>query len=348
MNILADFHHADLYYSLQLLFEKRLGHNLLRPIGLDWYTEGFWMVYDSPDTAEQYLGLSQGFTPPDGTLPLNDVINRSKGLYQCRDDHNKTWNFGITLETFKEMDIDIVIASIPAHIPRFKRLITEYKPNAKLIVQIGNEFQEVVNNLHEVPNLLASVKERPVPGNCNAVFYHQEFDTNIFKPASFTPDHSIASFINVYAHNTGFTDFMTLKSMMPEFDLFSYGAQNADGVVNTTEEMAQIMRGSMFGFHSKAMGDGFGHILYNWFACGRPVITRISDYKGKLGEELLEHGVTCFDLDRCSFDELRDSIVNIAPYRYEFMAQQVFQRFQETVQYDREEMRIKEFLAQLN
>lgn len=348
MNILADFHHADLYYSLQLLFEKRLGHSLFRPIGIDWYSKGFWMVYDSPDTAEQYLGLSQGHKPPDGTLPLNDLDEVIDECYICKDEHNNTINKAVTLETFKKMDIDIVIASIPAHLPRFKRLITEHKPNAKLIFQQGNMFSEILNNLHEVPNLLSSTAVFSVPGSCNATFYHQEFDTTIFTPASFQPNHIISSFINVYDHNTGFTDYMTLKAMMPEFDLYSYGAQNMDGVVNTTTEMAALMHESMFGFHVKGMGDGFGHILYNWFACGRPVITRISDYKGKLGEELLEHDVTCFDLDRCSLEEVRDKIINIPPHQYTWMCQQVRQRFDDRVNYDKEELQVREFLKHLN
>jgi hypothetical protein len=34
MKILVDFvGHADLYYSMHLLFEKRLGHELYRPTG---------------------------------------------------------------------------------------------------------------------------------------------------------------------------------------------------------------------------------------------------------------------------------------------------------------------------
>lgn len=312
---------------------------------MEWYEEGFWSIYNHPDTAKQYLEINS--QPLDGTQPLNDGMG-SKGMYTIEDKHNGSTQKAITLEAFKKMDIDIVIASIPAHVPLFKKLIAQHKPNAKLIVQIGNEFTEILNNLHEIPNLLASVKERPVPASCNAVFYHQPFDTDIFRPSSEAPQRAITSFINCYHDNGGFADFMTLRAMMPEYDFRSYGSQNTDGVVDTTAEMAGLMRQCAFGFHSKRMGDGFGHVLYNFYACGKPVITRLSDYKGKLGEELLEHGVTCFDLDTCSFDEVRDRIVTMPEHEYAYMCQMAYQRFVDTVNYDAEEKKIADFLERLN
>lgn len=60
MKVLADHHHDDLYESLRILFEDRLGWELYRPIGTEWYTEGYWDVYNHPDTVTQYLGLQIG------------------------------------------------------------------------------------------------------------------------------------------------------------------------------------------------------------------------------------------------------------------------------------------------
>lgn len=42
MRALVDRHQADLYYSLQLLFEDRLGVQLFTPIGHEWWDEGYW------------------------------------------------------------------------------------------------------------------------------------------------------------------------------------------------------------------------------------------------------------------------------------------------------------------
>ena len=343
MLIFSDFHQQDLFYSLQLLFQKRLGYNLFRPIGLEWYKEGFWKVYDHPDTAEQFLGMRQGYQPKDGTLPLNDEIVPLHDYYICKDEHNNSSNKAITLEQFKKMDIDIVIASIPQHIKPFKELAK--MKGAKFIFQMGNVFPEV--NLNEIPNLMANTLPQNIPLTCNYIQYHQEFDLNIFKPSDFSPTKLITNFINILGNNGGYVDYLSLKAEMPDWTFKSYGARNDDGIMNTTEEIATQMQRSAWGFHSKAMGDGYGHILYNWFACGRPIITRLSDYKDKLGEELLVDMETCLLLDNRSYAELYYIISTLPPIKYDWMCQQVHNRFLDKVNYDLEEIKIKEFLSKL-
>ena len=103
----------------------------------------------------------------------------------------------------------------------------------------------------------------------------------------------------------------------------------------------------MWGFHAKWGGDGFGHILYNWYAAGKPVITSISDYKDKLGGELLEDGVTCIDIDRKNHEQVADSIRTMSESHYTWMAQQAYQRFCEKVNYNEEEQKIREWLGGL-
>ncbi|HXI97147.1 MAG TPA: hypothetical protein VNG04_13530, partial [Candidatus Acidoferrum sp.] len=57
MNVLADKHHAGLFHSLQLL-AGRLGWTLYTPVGLDWWTEGYWRFgrgYGDDRLAQQFL-----------------------------------------------------------------------------------------------------------------------------------------------------------------------------------------------------------------------------------------------------------------------------------------------------
>ncbi|MEK6881264.1 MAG: hypothetical protein AABY22_16705, partial [Nanoarchaeota archaeon] len=158
MKVFTDFHHGDLYYSFQLLFEKRLGWELYRPIGTDWQSEGFWKIADpygdNSDTIMQFLGISPGWKPKDQTPPLNDVSYKEGDVYQLFEYPHGTRHKAITLETFKEMDIDIVIASIPAHFAPFQRLIDLYKPKAKLICHFGNILWNVTDH-PEVKNIMA-------------------------------------------------------------------------------------------------------------------------------------------------------------------------------------------------
>ena len=67
MNVFCDFHHTELYHSIKLLFEDRLGFNLYRPIGMEWQEQGYWKVFDHPATAAQFLSVNQKFDPgPEG------------------------------------------------------------------------------------------------------------------------------------------------------------------------------------------------------------------------------------------------------------------------------------------
>ena len=346
MKILADFHHLGLFHSLQLLFEKRLGFELYRPIGIEWNEEGFWHVYDHPDTAKQYL--MDGFIPKDGTPPLNGVSRLENGIHFIKDTTHNTEHRAITLEQFKETKFDIIIASIPAHIEPFKKLISQYQPDAKFVFQMGNMFTEVLNNLHTIPNLLSSTKVIDVPPSCNAVFYHQEFDTNLFKPTDIPPEKRIASYINLLPQTMHAPKFYTLKQELHEYDFKSHGILCDDGIVSGLDLIAAGMKRSQWGFHAKYMGDGFGHILYNWFASGKPVIICKSDYADKLGGELLEDETTCIDLDNHVMQESIELIRKYSqdPY-YTYLSQQAYGRFKQCVDYDAEELKIREWVGRL-
>jgi len=157
MKILIDFHHQSLFHSLVMLFEDRLGWEVYRPIGTDWYTEGFWMVYDHPATAAQYLGLHQGSQDfPTGITEFkNSEYSVVNDVYFVEDGSYNRVHRAVTLQAFKDMDFDVVLSSIPAHIPRFSKLIKEHQPKAKHVFQIGNAW----GRQGGVSNILASTSE---------------------------------------------------------------------------------------------------------------------------------------------------------------------------------------------
>lgn len=307
MNILTDFHHSSLMRSLVLLFEHRLGHKIYRPIGEEWHSEGFWKVYDHPATVAQFLTLAQGYQPVDGTAPLNDFVPGKKedgaidDCYYCADPEHQSYNKAITLETFKNTKFDIVIASLPQHIEPFKRLIELYQPDAKLILQVGNNW-----NWEDYPvgNVLASTVTKRQDGGKNVFYYHQEFDLDIFHVSPVPSDKKIYSFINILQNTSGWDDFIALEKQLPEFEFKSYGGQCRDGYKAGAQGVAEGMREARFIFHVKPGGDGYGHVIHNALASGRPLITRKSHYAGCLADKLLVDGVTCIDLDQHSHQEV--------------------------------------------
>lgn len=351
MKVFTDFHHSALLRSLVLLFEYRLGAKVYRPIGTEWHENGFWKVYNHPATVQQYLTLAQGYRPIDGTPPLNQFVDGlteyEDDVYYCTDPESESYNKAITLEKFKSMKFDIIIASIPAHIEPFKKLIELYQPQAKLVFQVGNAWDF---NAMGVQNVLSSTKPVETKPEQNVVFYHQEFDLKTFYPSVPPGNRRIHSFVNIL-QSQGLADFLRLEELLPDFQLRSYGAGNRDGIKNGVKEVAAGMREADWVFHVKPGGDGYGHVIHNAFACGRPVITRKSYYKDRLAGDLMIDGETCFDLDVHDVETVAKLIRTASDYKnaplLKQMSERAYEKFKEVVDFDREEKEIREWLKKL-
>lgn len=346
MNVFCDLHHYDLYCGLQLLFEKRLGFKMYRPIGLDWYTEGYWKVFDHPTTAQQFLSTDQGSSLSVGLsgdiLPsVNKEYTVKDGIYYVADtSKDDVFQRAVTLDKFKDMRFDIVISSIPQHIPIYNQLISLYQPQAKHIFQVGNSW----GHQPTVKNILASTSPFPVPLDVNIVFYHQEFDLGMFSYEAPTNASQVSSFIH-YMRNPETLNLY--KSTLSDWKFFTYGA-GMEKCLYKTSDVANVMKNSGWTWHWKPEGDGFGFIVHNSFACGRPLIVNKNHYKGKLAESLLEDQVTCIDISTRS---IRDNCLLLRKYsqpeEHQAICKRVKQRFDQVVNYDQEEQNIRQFIGNL-
>jgi glycosyltransferase involved in cell wall biosynthesis len=344
MNIFADEHHVTLYKSLHLLFENRLGHNLFRPVGVEWFDEGFWKIAEPygnhPATIKQYLSLA----PEDqiyywGTPPLNIVNKEKDGYYEVKVDGYV--QKAVTLEQFKNMKFDIIIATIPAHIEPYKKLIKLYQPQAKFIFQEGNCWHM---DRSQAPNLLSSTKKYNT--DSNALFYHQEFDLNDFSFESARRYNRITNLVHLFRGSPEALTWDKYKQALPEYEWRMHGIEGDDGVIQ--ECLAETIKDTTFLWHLKIEGDGFGHVIHNAFACGRPPIVRKRYYEDKLAGELMEDLVTCVDLDKRSFEDNIKVIKEYSqPDKYDQMSKNAYNRFKEIVDYDKEQKQIEEFLKGL-
>lgn len=336
MRVLTDFHHSSLLESLILLFERRLGYELYRQIGLEWFSEGFWKINNQEDTARQFLEL--GSTPSDGTRPLNDPTNPLV-IDGCK---------VITLDAFKNSRFDILIASLPQHIEPFKKLIELYQPGAKLIYQIGNQWQV---SAKDVKNVMASAKV-VIPDSVNGVTYHQEFDINIFHYEAPQRNRKIYSFINCLSTADLFSSdwalFLQLERMMPEWEFKSFGGQCRDGNMQGAQALADKMREADFIFHCKTGGDGYGHIIHNAASVGRMLITREKDNFDKLAQPLVQQSNSIV-VDGKTPSQIMDEITKSFedPALFELNSSQMHKVFERNCNFDRESERIKKFLDQL-
>jgi hypothetical protein len=120
-----------------------------------------------------------------------------------------------------------------------------------------------------------------------------------------------------------------------------------NGNVSNINDMAQKIGESLYGWHLKAL-EGFGHVIHNWFACGRPPILRGSQHVGKPAGDLVEDGVTCIDLDKRSYGDNLAYIRKMAePERHTNLCWRAYKRFKNCVDYDADAAKIKKFFEEI-
>ena len=345
--IFSDFHHGSLFYSLKLLFEDRLGGTLLRPIGLEWAEQKWWEIHKpynyNLDTAKQYLQIKPEHIPVDGTPPLNKVVSVKPTHYEVQETAHNYIQKCLTLEQFIDMDIDIIIASIPDHWITYERLRKKYKPKAKLVCQMGNIGWHNLELLKDgtVKNLLASVKPFNLPQNVHSCFYHQEVDTNVFTQQSLRGNKKISSFVIGLPDEKVFFDY---KQSLPEYAFTAFASKYAP-FIQTIKNLSEKIAESDFVFNHKPYGDGFGHILYSCAFVGRPLLIDFCDYNDKLGGELLEDGITAIDIGSSTVAQNIDIIRHSYPKQ---MGSNIAKRVRELVNYELEAIKIKNFLSNLS
>lgn len=346
MNVLADLHHSGLYASFHYLFENRLGATLYRPIGIPWFKQGYWKIAEPYGNAEAtiYQYLSFNSVPEDGTPPLNNTEGKSNGIYSVYDAAHDYTQKAITLDKFKQMNFDIVIASIPAHIDAYIKLIVDTGSKAKLVYHIGNIDWHNHIPWNKVENIMASVKTFDVPAGKNAVFYRQEFRTELFSTPDSEEKKSVVSFVNCMPRPDY---FLSLEQSLKEYNFKAYGIACRDGICQSVADIAKTMRRARYGYHLKPGGDGFGHVIHNWFAAGKPILVGLDDYKDKLAGELLEDMVTCVDISHRSPEQVAGIIRELDQKGYEDMKANAVKRFQEVVNFEEDAKKVKEFIDAL-
>lgn len=339
MNILADHHHSSLYSSLLYTLEGRLGHQVYRQIGRDWFEKGYWKINRQEDTIQQYLA-TYGYQPDDGTPPLNQLRMVKDSIYYTVDPNTKQIHKAIEYKTFMEMDFDVIIASIPDHIEPFKKLAKE--KNARFVFQAGNEFPQEYWNT--VPNFMGSIMPRNLP--MHRVFYHQEFDTKVFKYHKPPKNKRIHNYMNCLKnYPMAYAYWKALQRELPEYEFYEYGSQNKDGTITGIDNLAKSMAQARWIFHVKPGGDGYGHVAFNTLAMGRPVITNKRDYEGKLFGTMLD-GNNALLIDCLKPDQLAKMLKNREENNLD-MGLLSYKRFTDHVDFKKEAVLINKFLKEL-
>jgi len=337
--VFTDYHHGDLYYSLYLLFEKRLGWELYRPIGLDWFTQGFWKIAEpygnAQDTINQYLDINH-----DGWHPyrnLNGEHYLEDDIYYSYDPGHDYYHRAITLEKFKEMEFDVVMPTYEPHEDPYRRLRDTFQSKAKLVAQMGNTGQKSSCSyvIHSVPYI-------PKQGQ-RSFYYHQEIDSGLYSYVLPRPTRKIYSFVNLYPYPDIYHSY---KNNLHDVSMKYYGSGCPDGVLNGSHQVSLKMQEANIGWHLKPQG-GLGHSSLGWLASGRPVITNMSQMRSWGGDAtaLFEPGVTCMDIEAYTVDqgclELRKMLDPDENLKW---CERALKRFKDIVNYEQEAQKLTKFL----
>jgi hypothetical protein len=227
VRVLVDYHHHDLWESLELLFTDRFGWELLRPIGLDWFEQGYWnheRKWHGDAIARQYL------------IPWgSDITDLDGRLSRLDTSHNRVQKL-VTLEQARELRPDIVISTLAHNHEGMARFAAEV--GATFGLQIGNVrfgAQDMAEDRWDLAAFGLVSGVMPLTPPKPHVTYHQEFAVPEYQPpprrlkdcdckgcgAGFT----VSSFVQCYPETDWAYRWMTdTAAVAPELDWRVYGA----------------------------------------------------------------------------------------------------------------------------
>jgi glycosyltransferase involved in cell wall biosynthesis len=343
--LLADYHHHDLWESLELLC-ARLGWTLVRPMGMEWFHEGYWnfeRAWHGDAVAKQYL-------TPWG----DDDVDATTGLHRRYDHSHHRWQYLITLEAARAIKPDIVLASVAHNHEGLHRFAREV--GAKFGLHLGNvRFSEadMAEDRWDLADFGIVTSLLPITPPKPHVVIHQEFDLDDFRHEPPPEDgvFTISSFVNCFPENTqAYAGFKAVAAYRPEYDWKVYGAyggvpedEYAAGNLQPCSAVGDAMRASDVAWHTKQWSDGFGHVIHDWFAVGRPVIGHEWYYRSQLAGPLWQEGVTSFDIT----DKTPQQVVDLLDLLYRDpdmrlrMGENAAKRFGEVVDFDEEEQAVR-------
>lgn len=358
MKVLLDYHHHDLWESMELLC-ARLGWALYRPIGMDWFDEGYWnheRKWHGDAVARQYLE------------PWGSDARRGVGIIQRYDQSHDRYMKLLTLEEARASKLDIVISSLAHNHEGFARFASEV--GATFGLQVGNvRFSEIdmAEDRWDLAafGLVSGFMPGPIPKP--HVVYHQEFSLEDYRyepPKRGRFGFDISSFVQCYPQDTPAYEYWLAAEQAtgiwkdhwdgPSWNVYgAYGEAPLDrfarGNLDKCADVGDAMRRADVGWHAKRWSDGFGHVIHNWFAVGRPVFGFEDYYRTQMAGPLWEDGVTSYDIGSRSPDEVAGLLRMLRddPDKHLRMCEAAAKRFREVVNYDEEEQAIRAMFAQV-
>lgn len=280
VRVLADWHHPGLWESLEILFGDRFGWELYAPRGMAWAEAGFWRFTHQDWAAPAYLIVQAAERDGYAEAPVPEYPSRPRRV--------------VTLEQADALRPDIVLASVPAHDASFRRLADRW--GARYVYQMGNARQPT-SRLADLTLASVITPKRP-----KTIRYHQEFSLETFAFAAPPPPGAkpaIGSFMLRLPTASCAYQWLAQDADVAWRD---YGGADprSGGYLAPMTAVAAAMRDCAWIWHDKRIGDGYGHVVHNAAAMGRPLIGHAAHYRGRMAGAYWRDLETCIDLDKHS------------------------------------------------
>lgn len=353
IRVLCDAIHADLWESLRLLFEVRLGMELYRPIGMEWQEAGLWRFEQGQPyglgVAHQFLDQWHDDEPVGGyaTPP---------SIHTAWTERRDTTHPGqvqrlVTMSQARELGFDLVLCTLAENEYGFRAFADEL--GAHYGIQVGNQGAD--NKWGAAEFALLSVTTPGFTPWKPHVYYRQEFDLELFAPdrgAGAEPDlvmNRVQCTSQTGGHYDRFLELSALLAGVARLRWYGHCEPRDDlwgGDDPTTPAVAASMHRARVAYHPKMWSDGYGHVIHNWFSIGRPVLATAGYYEDKLAGPLFVEGVTSFDLQRMSTLETATTITRLIrdDELWLRMSDASAARFREVVNFDAEAEQIRAML----
>lgn len=343
MKVLADHHHASLWESLAILFEDRLGWELYRPYGMDYWTEGIWQYERNQPHGEH---VARQYLEPWGSdRDMGDHFEREDAMYPGR--VHKL----VTLEQARAMRPDVVLATLTENEGGWHDFARSV--DAKFGIQVGN--QGTTNRYDLIDFAMFSTARDYYPW-VPYVTYRQEFSLTDYR-FEYPPSERdyVGTWVQALPEDAlEYERFLRIAEGLPELRVRYHGHvgpvdDHWGGNVTTSAELARLMRSAGVALHCKTWSDGYGHVLHNLAAVGKPLVGTATYYADKLGGPLWVEGVTSFDVQTHSLGETIDFIrrLSVDDDLHERMSRAMADRFREIVNFDAEAEAIREMFTRV-
>jgi hypothetical protein len=269
--VLVDYHHPDLYWSFVLL-GRRLGWTIYRPIGMEFFNEGYWQ-FEADWAGDKFARMFLSYSADD--------INEGVAGYRPDLRHESFFNL-VNLNQAREFGFDIVISTVPGNLHGFNRFAREV--GARHVHQLGNqEHLAQMGSPIEGVDLLVSTNVDAKEWR-RSLRYDQEMDPLLIQYSEPPISGPVSFFVADWHNREETAKYVEVAGHCPDIGFNLYGPDAIH--LRTVREVADAIHESSIVYHSKRVGDGWGHHIHSVAGIGRPLVGNASYYAGRLAERL--------------------------------------------------------------